>query len=206
MKSTSSSGPQAPQPLAEAQCIQRCKAGDHGAFGMLVMIYQDRVFNLCYRMCGSRADAEDLTQEAFMKALKSIASFDGRAGFYTWLYRIAVNLTLSNRRQFPRRAASLDVVNEDGQSRAAELPARDSRPGRAMEEREDAQMIEQALAALEDQHRAVIILRDMESLDYNQIADVLDIPAGTVKSRLHRARCALRELLSPMFEKGRSAP
>lgn len=189
-------------PLADAQCIERCKAGDQRAFGTLVLNYQDRVFNLCYRMCGNRTDAEDLTQEAFMKALKAINSYDGRAGFYTWLYRIAVNLSLSRRRQFPRRAASLDVANEDGQTRAAELVSREARPGAVMEEREQSRMIDEALIALEEQHRAVIILRDMESLDYNQIAEVLEIPAGTVKSRIHRARCALREILTPMLEKG----
>ena len=183
----------------EGECITRCKNGDQAAFGFLVSAYQDRIFNLCYRMCGDRGEAEDLTQEAFMKALRAIGAFDGRAGFYTWIYRIAVNLALSQRRKFPRRVVSLDAPDRDGHTRAEGLASAHEPTGRGMEDREQGALIEAALKKLEDEHRAVIILRDMESLDYNQIAEVLGVPAGTVKSRLHRARCALRDILGPML-------
>jgi RNA polymerase sigma-70 factor (ECF subfamily) len=187
----------------EADWVLRTQNGECAAFGRLVERYQDRVFNTCLRIIGDRAAAEDLTQEAFMKAYASISGFDGRASFYTWLYRIAVNLCLSARRKPTRAPYSLDSGraapdgNEDcGEERHAALGPS---PLEAASQQEQHRLVLDALAELDDEHRTVVVLRDIESLDYAQIAEILKVPPGTVKSRLHRARLALRERLRPML-------
>lgn len=187
--------------------IERCKHGQTAAYGELVSRYQDRVFNVCWRMCGNRADAEDLTQDTFVRALKAIDRFDGRAAFYTWLFRIAVNLVISEqRKKSRRRTVSLDAAgrNRDGEptgSWAADrLVSGEDDPDHRLLREEQRELVADALAALEEDHRCVVVLRDLESLDYHQIADILNLPIGTVKSRLHRARLALRDKLSPILE------
>ena len=186
--------------------LDRCRRGDRSAFGLLVSEHQDRVFNLCWRMAGNRADAEDLTQETFVRALQSIDRFDGRSRFYTWVFRIAVNLAISARRKGGRTVVrSLEdgrQGEDDGRSTsfADGLAAPGESPEERLTDRERESVVAEALAELDGDHRAVVILRDLESLGYDQIADVLNIPAGTVKSRLHRARLALREKLSPLLD------
>lgn len=189
--------------LEEAEWVHRTRMGDSAVFGRLVVRYQDRVFNTCLRIVGDRAEAEDLTQEAFMKAFASIDRFDGRASFYTWLYRIAVNLCLSARRKNSRRACSSDAGwthsggGQEGGDRslAVEGPTPLEEASRAEQHRH----VLAALAELDDEHRTVVVLRDIESLDYAEIAETLNVPTGTVKSRLHRARLALREKLGPIL-------
>ena len=191
--------------LDEAQQVEQARAGDMGAFSRLVIRYQDRILNTCWRLCGNLEDAQDLTQEAFLKALESIGSFRGRSGFYTWLYRIAVNLALSHRRK-TRRAVKLSL--HGGEGGLPDDPPADEVAGHGSSDREDPQVklsareIEQLVVAglerLDDDHRAVIVLRDIESLDYQQIAEILEVPAGTVKSRLHRGRMELRRRLGPV--------
>lgn len=187
----------------DAELVERCRQGDMAAFGRLVVMYQDRVFNTCWRMCGNRADAEDLTQEAFVRALQSIDRFSGQSRFYTWVFRIAVNLVLSARRRSKHAARqSLDAPRaEDDTSTtmAARLQASEDAPVEQVGDREQEARVMRALGELDEEHRAVVILRDLESLAYDEIAEVLDIPAGTVKSRLHRARLALRASLSPIL-------
>lgn len=175
-------------------------------FGRLIARYQDRVYNLCLRMCGNASDAEDYTQEAFIKAMQSIDRFDGRSRFYTWLFRIAVNVAISGRRKGGRDAMrSL----EGGRARGADdghgspgdrLAAATSGPMEQAAVREEHAMVLAALAELDEEHRAAVVLRDIESLDYSEIAEVLGVAVGTVKSRLHRARLALRDRLRPMME------
>lgn len=191
----------------DVDLIERCRLGQTAAYGELVRKYQDRVFNVCWRMCGNRADAEDLTQDAFVKALKAIDRFDGRAAFYTWLFRIAVNVVVSEqRKKSRRRTVSLDATgrNRDGEETgswvAERLVSSEGYPDDRLLRDEQQGLVAKALAALEEDHRCVVVLRDMESLDYHQIAEVLNLPVGTVKSRLHRARLALREKLSPILE------
>jgi len=196
----------------DAVLIAQCQDGQTASYGELVRKYQDRVFNLCLRMCGHRAEAEDLTQEAFVRALQSIDRFDGRSGFYTWLFRIAVNLVLSARRKKSRRMTfSLDATvgpgrsgpssaPADAQTHAQRLVTASDPPDARLLGAERAQLVAQALASIEEEHRCVVILRDMESLGYHEIAEILQVPVGTVKSRLHRARLALREKLSPILE------
>jgi len=187
----------------ELQCIERARAGDAKAFGLLVERYQDRVFNVCVRILADRAAAEDLTQEAFVKAFTSITGFDGRAAFFTWLYRIAVNLCLSARRRPTRPTVSLDAES-DGRyaaTGAARLAGDGPSPDVQAARREEHGLVLAALAELDEEHRAVVVLRDIESLDYGEIAEILQVPTGTVKSRLHRARMALRERLGPILGK-----
>lgn len=186
----------------EAALIQRCREGDLAAYGPLVREYQDRVYNLCLRMCGHRAEAEDLAQEAFVRAMESIGRFDGRARFYTWLFRIAVNVVISARRKSRRSTTfSIDGHDEDAQSSASPRLASDVEPpDESAEKREKKEFVLEALASLDEEYRCVITLRDVESFGYDEIAEILEVPIGTVKSRLHRARLALRKKLMPMLK------
>jgi RNA polymerase sigma-70 factor (ECF subfamily) len=177
---------------------QRAPRGGPQAFGELIADAQERIVTLCWRMCGNRHDAEDLAQEAFVKAFRAMETFDGRAAFSTWLYRIAVNVCLSARRRPRLRSASVgdDLSDLGAAGRAARHPGAPEPLQRAAD-REMHQRVVDALDTLDDEHRAVILLRDMEGLDYRRIAQVLGVRVGTVKSRLHRARSALREKLLP---------
>lgn len=190
----------------EADLVERCRGGDRTAFGRLIALYQDRVFNLCLRMCGNASDAEDYAQEAFVKAMRSIDRFDGRSRFYTWLFRIAVNGVISGRRKDDRATIrSLDdgrpTANDSGHAPLRNDPAaRETGPMDQAALREEHAQVLAAMAELDEDHRAAVILRDVESLDYSEIAEVLGVAVGTVKSRLHRARLALRDRLRPMME------
>jgi RNA polymerase sigma-70 factor (ECF subfamily) len=188
----------------DAALVEQCRRGDMQAFGSLVAKYQDRIFNMVYRMCGRRADAEELTQEAFLKALERIGQFRGQSQFYTWLFRIAANLTISHRRRSGRvRFQSLTGPEEFEQSQADALTAsmarrRNPAPEAAAMAAETQRRIMQALEELDDEFRLVVVLCDVEGMDYARIADVLGVPVGTVKSRLHRARCMLKEKLADL--------
>lgn len=194
-------------PEREAELIALVRAGDTAAYSELVRTYQDRVYGLCLRMCRNASDAEDLAQEAFVRAYHSLAKFDGRARFYTWLFRIAVNVTISERRRAARKPLKLatDLARSDGSDASTVgglRQAEDAGP-RAEEyamRKEQTEIVLAALAELDEEQRCIVTLRDMQSLGYDEIAEVMDIPIGTVKSRLHRARLALRRRLSPLFE------
>ena len=188
----------------DAALVEQCQSGDMQAFGSLVAKYQDRIFNMVYRMCGRRADAEELAQEAFLKALERIGQFRGHSQFYTWLFRIAANLTISHRRRGGRvRFQSLSGPEEFEHSQADALTAavarrRNPAPEAAVMAAETNRRVMEALEELDDEFRLVVVLCDMEEMDYAQIAQVLGVPVGTVKSRLHRARCMLREKLADL--------
>ncbi len=190
-------------PLEDLDLVEKCRQGDVEAYGRLVMKYQDRVFNTCLRLCGNRADAEDCTQEAFLKAFRAIHSFEGNARFSTWVFRITVNVVLSARRKSRARpSVSMDGPPrgrdaDAGGSIAENVPADEQGPASRAENSDTMQQVQQALARLDVEHRMVIVLRDIESLDYEEIAEILNVPRGTVKSRLHRARMALRDALAP---------
>jgi len=189
----------------DAALVERTKNGDMQAFGAIVAKYQDRVFNMIYRMCNHRDDAEELAQEAFCKALERLGQFRGHSGFYTWLFRIASNLVISHRRRDGRiRFHALDEGGGLDRSQAALLVGtaaerRDLSPAAAAVSAETERRIVRALDELDDEMRIAVILRDMEDMDYSQIADVLDIPAGTVKSRIHRGRAELRDKLADLI-------
>jgi RNA polymerase sigma-70 factor (ECF subfamily) len=147
-------------------------------------------------MCHNQADALDLTQSALLKALESLPRFRGGASFYTWLFRIAVNLVLSHRRSRQRRAvASLNETHGQDEGRRAVPGAREAQAGAAAEQHELQERVAWALEQLDDEFRTAVVLKDIEDMDYAQIAAVLGVPVGTVKSRIHRGRLMLRELL-----------
>lgn len=182
--------------LPDAELVKRARGGDPAAFGELVARYQDRVYNTCYRMCHNEADALDLTQETFLRAFQALAKYQSRASFYTWLFRIAVNLTISARRSSRRRPrVSLDQPQDDGGTAAGRVPAGSSDAGQALEHRERHERIAGALDRLDDEFRIPVVLKDIEDMDYASIAEVLDVPVGTVKSRIHRGRMMLRDFL-----------
>ena len=195
--------------------LQKSQAGDRGAYGQIVLLYQDRLYNAVLRLVGDREEARELTQEAFMRGLQKIDSFRGDASPYTWLFRIGVNLAISQIRKVRRlRIFSLDRpgggsgprggrngqagFNDDQASGLIDRVARDrsaATPPERMEKYERDQMVLAALGRLDAEYRAVLVMRDIEGFDYQQMADVLGLPLGTLKSRLFRARMALRDEL-----------
>jgi RNA polymerase sigma-70 factor (ECF subfamily) len=188
--------------------LQKAQAGDRGAYGQVVLLYQDRLYNAVLRLMGDREEARELTQEAFMRGLLKIDSFRGDASPYTWLFRIAVNLAISHLRKVNRfRVFSLDrpaggkggrYSDDDQASSLVDRVAReraDGAPPAKMEGRERDQAVLSALGRLDAEYRAVLVMRDIEGFDYQQMADILGLPLGTLKSRLFRARMALRDEL-----------
>ena len=162
--------------------VRRAKAGDREAFGRLVDRFQAPVYRVVRGILSDASDAEDVAQEAFLRAYESLAKFRGESGFFTWLYRIAVNEALRARKR--RSFAPIDAVPE------AEAP----RPEVPDEDGPTPAALERLLGQLSDEFRAIVVLRDLEGLSYQEIAETLEIPMGTVESRLFRARRELREL------------
>ena len=186
--------------------LQKAQRGDRGAYGQIIVLYQDRLFNAMLRLVGDREEARELTQEAFTRGLSKLESYRGDASPYTWLFRIAVNLGISQLRKDQRvRVFSLDrpaASNGNGRdsSQAANLVDRFARdrseqPPQRAERRERDEAVLAALGRLDAEYRAVLVMRDIEGFDYQQMADVLSLPLGTLKSRLFRARLALRDEL-----------
>ena len=186
--------------------VRRLKAGDQRAFEELVRIYQDRVFALSLRMIGNRQEAEDLAQEVFMTLHRAIGSYRGEGLFYTWLYRIASN-TCKNRIKYLRgrhfhRSVPVDETPE------AQVPAGEAGPGVPLQSRVHGPeamtegnrleaAVQRELAALDPEHRLLIVLRDVQGLSYQEILRITGLQEGTLKSRLHRARVALKDRLKP---------
>jgi RNA polymerase sigma-70 factor (ECF subfamily) len=181
--------------VKDAELVRRAQGGDAAAFAGLVSRYQDRVYNTCYRMCHSHADAQDATQTAFLKALEGLGRFQARSSFFTWLFRIAVNVVISERRARRRRpAVSLHEGNPDGPEREPAISGDDA-PAAHVEQQESHQHLRAALDRLDDDFRTVVVLKDVEGMDYATIAQIIEAPVGTVKSRLHRGRLMLRAML-----------
>lgn len=203
--------PLRPVSLQDLELVERAKAGHAEAFAELVAKYQDRVFNACLRICGHREDARDLTQDAFLKVFQALSTFRAESSFYTWLFRVAVNQALSHRRSSRRRRE----VSSDGHLELAGTQAErlgDRSGGRAfpaadeaLEQAELMPVVAKALESLDDDHRAVVVLRDVEGFDYQEIGLILDLAPGTVKSRLHRARAELRKTLAPHWRAQRDS-
>jgi len=184
----------------DADLIRRAQGGDSDAFGQLVVKYQDLVYNVVYRMLGNAADAADIAQEAFVKGWRALGSFEGRAQFGTWIYRIAINCCISDRRGAKRRKAtslSSSGGGDDGEEGGGRLDVADEgpEPGERVVESENVRLVQDAIGSLEHEFRTMIVLRDLEGRPYEEIAEVLDVPVGTVRSRLHRARQALKDAL-----------
>lgn len=192
--------------LEDAMLVDRCRKGDMDAFATLIEKYQDRLYNMIYRMCGSSADAQEMAQETFLKAMGQIRTFRGGSKFYTWLFRIGANLAISHIRRKGRIAfRSMTAVDGDGQeSQMEDITAdcaqrRDPGPESVVLMRETQAQVAAALNELDEEYKTVVILRDMEDMDYDDIAEVLELPVGTVKSRLHRGRSMLRQKLAHLI-------
>lgn len=172
----------------DATLVQRHLAGDRTAFDEIVNRYERRVWAICLRMTGDPEDARDASQDAFITAFRSLGSFRGEAQLSTWLHRVAVNASLDViRRRTRRRTEPLEEAGE----RPSDAPGPDEEAVRAHRAAE----VHRALAHLAPDHRAVVVLHDLQGLQYPEVAEVLDVPVGTVKSRLHRARMELARLL-----------
>jgi RNA polymerase sigma-70 factor (ECF subfamily) len=188
----------------DEQTLSQLRRGNWSAMEGLVQRYQDRLYVTVLRMVNHPEDAADLVQETFVKAMQNLARFEGKSSLYTWLFRIAINLAISHRRaSHYRQAVSLDGTPEEDDPlnrQAAGLRrqlAQDTEadPADAAGSRMDYERLMAALARLDPDFRAVIVLRDVEECDYDGMAAILEVPVGTIKSRLFRARSALRELL-----------
>jgi RNA polymerase sigma-70 factor (ECF subfamily) len=178
----------------EASLIDQSLQGSSAAFGRLVRIHQDRLYNAIVHMVGDRVEAEDIVQEAFVQAYLKLETFQRQSAFYTWLYRIAFNNAVSRKRR-KRAETSIDFSREvygnepldDGDA-----------PGERLEREERVRQVHEALGRVSEEHRAILVLREIEGCDYEAIAEILDISIGTVRSRLHRARAQLRQKLTSL--------
>jgi RNA polymerase sigma-70 factor (ECF subfamily) len=181
------------------QLIDEALAGGSAAFGRLVCRYQDRLFNAMVHVLGSTEDARDIVQDAFVQAFVKLETFKRTSAFYTWLYRIAFNAAVSQlRRQKPRLSI------EQTRDRTGQEPVDcGEAPQEGLEQQERASQVQAALAALKYEFRVVLVLREIEGFDYQRIAQVLGLPVGTVRSRLHRARLQLRERLKAVLQEDR---
>ena len=181
--------------------IADCLKGQTAAFGELVHRYQDRLFNTVFRLVDSAEDAQDVVQEAFLHAYQSLDRFKGESRFFTWLYRIAVNSAISLKRK-QRIVVSLHVDRE-GQGSVPEPHdvSELSQPDLVLERADEERRIQAALNRLSPEHRAVLILKDLEDQKYETMAEILQVPIGTIRSRLHRARLELREVLEKTTQK-----
>jgi RNA polymerase sigma-70 factor, ECF subfamily len=185
----------------DQELIRKVADGDGAAFGTIVQRHEDRLYNTVYRLVGSAEDARDLVQETFVKAYQNLDGFRSSSSLYTWLFRIAVNTSLSHRRK--RKWLQVGgTPNADGDSlTAAEIPdAAAPDPAAPIMAAETERIVQQALDELDEEQRTVVVLRDIQQCDYIEIAEILGVPPGTVKSRLHRARLVLREKLERLLK------
>ncbi|MGH7873492.1 MAG: sigma-70 family RNA polymerase sigma factor [Candidatus Binatia bacterium] len=186
--------------ISDADYVRRLQRGETDAFEMLVRRHEKTIFNLVYRMLGDYDEAAEVSQEVFLSAYRAIGRFRGDANFSTWLYRIALNHTSTRRKSLSRRQQR-NVAIDDTE------PVRDLQPGPAetMEKKEIRERVQRALNNLEPDDATVIVLRDLQDIPYEEVARLLEVPVGTVKSRLHRARQALKSQLASYFYAGRKA-
>jgi RNA polymerase sigma-70 factor, ECF subfamily len=185
--------------IDDKRLVERCQAGDLSAFEPLVEKYRQRVWRLALRMVRDREEAWDVAQEAFVRAWQALPNFKGQSAFYTWLFRIAVNVASDRLRQRGARARAFgaEQVSEDEMART--VTDTSAMPDDTAEQQERRLRIRRGLDALPEHHRTIIMLSDLEGLSYREIAEVLQIPMGTVMSRLHNARKRLRDVLGPLL-------
>jgi len=169
--------------------IRRFKNGDRSSFEELVLKYQDRIYNLCRHILGNAHDAEDAAQDVFIKAYRNLENFKPEAALYTWLYRIGVNTCIDYKRKSP------DLIRNNPSLTDERSPERN------IEAKDTAQLIKIALAKLPEKLKAAIVLREIEGLSYEEIAEILNTSIGTVKSRISRARESLRSILNKRYKK-----
>lgn len=185
----------------DQQLVQRVQKGDKSAFDLLVLKYQHRVLKLVGRFVNDAAEAEDVTQEAFLKAYRALPAFRGESAFYTWLYRIAINTAKNTLVSNRRRPVDFDLDLQDPEQyeRQARLKDEDTPEGVLLTE-EIRAVVERALAQLPEDLRTAIVLRELEGLSYEEIAEAMDCPVGTVRSRIFRAREAIDKKLKPLLD------
>ena len=173
----------------ESAVIKRILEGDINAFELLMSAYEKNVYNLALRMCSNPEDAADMTQEAFIKAYNSLSSFRGDSKFSVWLYRIVSNVCLDFLRKQKRRpSVSLSVEDDDGESTELQIPDESNSPHKLLEQKLSREALSRGLKELPEDQRQILILRELQGLSYDEISEVLNIEAGTVKSRIFRAR------------------
>ena len=191
--------------LDDKTLVRQCQNGDREAMSCLIVKYQDRIYNTILKICQNYDDAAELTQDTFVKVLENINSFRSNSSFYTWLFRVAVNHTLNYcKRRFKLSPLSLDAEidqGEGGGGKIAEVLASPDGPDPAVvaQQKELTKIVINLIGQLQQEYRVVLVLRDIEQMTYAEIAEVLQIETGTVKSRLSRARVKLRELLESVL-------
>jgi len=186
-------------PENDSDLVYAFTRGDHSAFEKIVLKYQDRVFNLCYRFLGDKQEAEDSAQEVFIKVYKALKGFKLKSSFYTWLYRIVINTCKNRVKSLEyRRAKSRVSIDNDQEKIDHGIPGiidKNNLPDTNLEQKEKIKRIQQAINSLPPDQKAMVILRDIEGLSYDEIADITKNRLGTVKSKLSRARLGLRNKL-----------
>jgi RNA polymerase sigma-70 factor (ECF subfamily) len=189
----------------DAQLIQAAQRGDREALGQLLQHHQQRIFNICLRMVSHRDDAIEIAQDVMVKVIEHIADFKGQAALTTWITRIAMNQSISHlRKRKLRQTTSLDTSVTDPGDQLSPLreqlkDSREPTPLKSVQNREMLMHLQEALSQIEDDFRVVLVLRDFQQMDYQQVAEVLDVPVGTVKSRLFRGRLALRKVMQERY-------
>ncbi len=178
--------------MTEKELVRAAGAGDTEAFTQLVELYEDRVYRLALRMCRTASDAEDVAQEAFISAWRGLPSFRGEAGFATWLYRLTSNAAIDYLRRTKKERG---VLSLDDDETGPAIPDRGEGPQEATESRELRLAVTACMGKLGEDHRDILILREIQGLSYEEIGTELGLEVGTVKSRLSRARAALRKIL-----------
>lgn len=180
---------------AEAILISRCRESDTAAFDLIIQQYGDRVYNYAQRMVSHPQDAEDIAQEVFIRAFTNIAQFDGRSQLSTWLFRIATNLCIDYHRRKKRRIAAVSLTSEEEDHEGEEISVPDE-SANALDQvlsRELQQVVERAVESLSPKLKPVLLLYDMEGMAYDEISKALNLPLGTVKSRLFLARNQVKQ-------------
>lgn len=179
--------------------LQRCRDGNLEAFEQLITLYKNKIYGLCLRLTGNPTDAQDLAQDAFIRLYRALPGFRGQSAFTTWFYRIVANLWSNEvRKRSRQRTVPLDAPLQagDGDMQRALADAGVADPDESLAKKEEREMVWRAINSLSQEHRAVLVLREMYDMSYEEIARSLECSEGTVKSRLYRARKSLRELLS----------
>ena len=194
-----------PERESDQVLVERVQAGDKKAFDLLVSKYHQRVIRLISRLVRNPAEVEDIAQEAFIKSYRSIGQFRGDSAFYTWLYRIAVNsaknaLMASNRRPIPMSDLMKSDENEEGEAWPVESAIDFQTPEALLASRQVAQTVDAAIESLAEDLRTAIMLREIEGLTYEEIAEAMNCPIGTVRSRIFRARDTIAKQLRPLLD------
>lgn len=180
----------------DSQLIAEALSGHSGSFGTLVERYQDRLYNTMVHVVGSREDAHDVVQDAFVQAFVKLETFEQTAAFYTWLYRIAFNMAMSRL----RRKKPTVSVEQARESTGIDPVDPQAPPDSPLEKDEQVAQVRVAISRLGEDHRQVLVLREIDGRSYDEISEILDLPVGTVRSRLHRARMDLRDQLKDILQ------